>query len=503
MSYYNHTGNRRSNRTAGIPPPPQYDEALVQSAMSSNSSNSSINTPNNSEIHSNASVNMNTYTTPYRNSNIITNTQTDPNSTTAAGINIIQTLPQPTQDTTPKIPMTMNPPSKSSSGVSYESSIVIQELQHTVKQLQDQLARHGIRHTEPHPPYKPIQTNNINQQHPQPTWPPHDRKLPMEIPSNQPPIRVMNTNYTQTFPNPTPLRKTVHMYAPSEHTYSFPFSPHPTNESQQYPPTAPTVGDLLDLSPPSHHSHAQIAHTILPNQTIANTHPQPMQMVTQFKPLTFRQLKDNKSLQAYKIWKSLCLLEISVHSDFRNVIHRTIDGQLSMSNSLTEMQSHSIYLATAKAIGESILKMVDPNQTSLGQGQQLWTAIDDYYLSNSDTNLLKHETLRDELKAITKNRNETFENYALRYSEKLAMLHHHQVEDAPNGATLAYRLIRGLCLPDVFKPVLKDINNGVDKSWYQQTGTHRNLTCIQIVKKAKEYHDMDVNFSQGYNSPYL
>ena len=171
-------------------------------------------------------------------------------------------------------------------------------------------------------------------------------------------------------------------------------------------PGGPVVRDLLDFTNIPTNSELPF-----PNHT-TNINP-PLQMVTQFKLLTFRQLKDNKSIQAYKIWKSMCHLKISIHSDFPNIIHKLANGQLSIICNLTEMQSRSIYLATAKAIGESILKVMYPSQMTLGRGRELWEAIGDYYLSNSDTNLLKHETLRDELKNITKNTNETFKNYAI------------------------------------------------------------------------------------------
>ena len=416
MSYLNQTGNRRSNRKAGFPPPPPYNEALIQSTIS-DTSNPHTDTDDHSQSTSSHSTSVNNLlntnnTLPpseHTNSGLSTYSQNN----TVQYANIAEQTHISNTHTTPT-PSPHN--SHTSSDVSYDSSTIIQELQRTIKELQLQLALKDIQQSRTAPP---------NHQTFQP-WPPiiqkqvppfnanttnnnllHAPHYAMRMPTN-PYATATYTNTQATVPTSTP-------YAPGPpiaHKAPSPFLPGLA------PPTAPIsasppVVDLLDLAqlPPTPiNNHQPIPYHNNQN----NQHP--MQMVTQFKPLTFRQLKDNKSIQAYKIWKSLCHLEISVHSDFTNIIHRSTNGQLSINGYLTEMQSHSIYLATAKAIGESILKVVDPNQTSLGKGQELWAAIDDYYLSNSDTNLLKHETLRDELKSITKNNNETFENYALRYS---------------------------------------------------------------------------------------
>jgi hypothetical protein len=148
--------------------------------------------------------------------------------------------------------------------------------------------------------------------------------------------------------------------------------------------------------------------------------------------------KDNN----YMSWKMMCIGEASTSTTYRNMVTSDDNENLIWDATMGMDLERSLFMATVKAYGTDIYIIAPRSLARKQNGFDLWTCLDMQYLRSNNSFLLKKKLLK-ELDSITRQQNEDFGTYVMRYDTKIDQLIHNNI-DTPTMKEQAFHLINNL-----------------------------------------------------------
>jgi deoxyuridine 5'-triphosphate nucleotidohydrolase len=221
-------------------------------------------------------------------------------------------------------------------------------------------------------------------------------------------------------------------------------------------------------------NHAKLAPQPVPTTHDHNTTTLAKLLLASKEPkLHFQSFKPTTD---YDNWKNMCILKTHKHSIHSKLTAKDYDGNLIFNPNMSEDQSSTLFMLTMESLGSHADKMsIDMQQAD---GVKLWTQLDRVNL-DIDTDVTNQETLSQQFESLRREKNEDYDQYALRFIKKLKELKNNDVTVTTDKKRLAFKLLRGLNE--------KVINTQICMGLASKPEWYINITLPEIASKAKKY----------------
>jgi hypothetical protein len=186
----------------------------------------------------------------------------------------------------------------------------------------------------------------------------------------------------------------------------------------------------------------------------------------------------------------MCILKTSKHSVHSKLVTKDYEGNLIFNPAMPEDQSSTLFMLTMESLGSHADKMnINMRQAN---GINLWQQLDRVNL-DIDTDVTNQETLSCQFESLCREKNEDYDQYALRFVRKLKQLKNNEVGVTEDKKRLAFKLLRGLNEKVINTQICMDL--GSKPKWYV------NISLVEIASKANKYMKHYNALNNTSNSP--
>ncbi len=178
----------------------------------------------------------------------------------------------------------------------------------------------------------------------------------------------------------------------------------------------------------------------------------------------------------FSYWRGMCFIACATHPTMSNtILTNPVTGELELNTTMTQRESLTLYAATVEALGSRAAEVNTGGDIASGNAIAFWKKMD-LHFNKSNLSFYEHTELLDELKAIRKQSNETFPQYANRYDIQLERVIKSGANPPSHNETVLQLLNGCNCVREVFGDYILNIDTD---TW------HQGKTIQEIVEWAE------------------